>query len=87
VSFRIKIDGCGARRPFDRSENRFLRLVNGIEFETERLWREARKSTRHMVSVRVEDEMHDVACEGLVKSINTRLGSVRHYWVIGWKGL
>jgi hypothetical protein len=51
----------------------------------ERLWREARKGTRHTVPVRVNDTTHELPCEGLVKTTNTRLGSVRHYWVIVWK--
>lgn len=84
ISMRISIDGHAPQFPFDRSEDSAIRLVNGVEFEMERLWRDARKSTRHVVGIKAGCKTYDVPCEGLVKSMTTRLGPARHYWVIGW---
>ena len=85
ISIRVNIEGCGPRFPFDRSEGSAIHLVNGVEFEMERLWREARKCTRHIVPIRINRETTEIPCEGMAKSFSTRLGSARHYWVIGWK--
>ncbi len=84
ISMRISIDGHAPQFPFDRSENSAIRLVNGVEFEMERLWRDARKSTRHIVGVKAGGTTFSIPCEGLVKSMTTKLGPARHYWVIGW---
>jgi Zn-dependent peptidase ImmA (M78 family) len=84
ISLRINIEGVGSRFPFDRSEGCTIRLLNGIEFEMERLWRQARESTRHTVPVRIQTLSKSIACEGSVKSLSTRRGWARFYWVIGW---
>jgi hypothetical protein len=85
ISLRITIDGCGPKFPFDRSEHSPIRLVNGVEYEMERLWCDARKSARHTVPVRINDDIVQLHCEGSVRSTSTRLMTVRQYWVIGWK--
>jgi Zn-dependent peptidase ImmA (M78 family) len=84
ISLRINIEGSGSRFPFDRSEGSQIRLLNGVEFEMERLWRQARESTRHTVPVKIQALSKLIPCEGSVKSLCTRRGQARFYWVIGW---
>lgn len=84
ISLRINIEGLASRFPFDRSEGCQLRLLNGVEFEMERLWRQARESTRHTVPVRIRSLSKTIPCEGSVKSLCMRRGLARFYWVIGW---
>lgn len=85
ISLRINIEGRGPLFPLDRSEGSRLRLVNGVEFEMERLWREAKKTSRHVVPVRLDNREANISCNGMVRSMTTRLGRGRHYWVVGWR--
>ncbi len=82
VSLRINIEGRGPRFPFDRSEGTSIRLANGIEYEMERLWREARKATRHIIPVQIDGELTELHCDGIVRGMSS---TGKNYWVIGWK--
>jgi Zn-dependent peptidase ImmA (M78 family) len=84
ISLRINLEGRGPQYPLDRSEGRRIRLLNGVEYEIERLWRESRKTKSHVVAVRAESEVLEIQCNGMIRSLTTRLGRGRQYWVIGW---
>jgi len=82
--FRINVEGRGSRFPFDLSENARFRLLRTENYETDRLWRETRRSNRHRVPINTDRGPAVMHCEGLMHSAKTRYGSVRQYWVIGW---
>jgi Zn-dependent peptidase ImmA (M78 family) len=82
ISLRINIQGRGPRFPFDRSEGTSIRLVNGIEYEMERLWREAKKTTRHVIPLQIGGAREELHCDGIVRGMNS---TGKNYWVIGWQ--
>lgn len=84
VSLRINIDGMGPHLPYTCSEHHRIGLVNGVEFELDRIWREARRKPMHSVAVSVSGKQLQIDCEGNTRSFSTRLGDVQTYWVLGW---
>lgn len=85
VLFRINIEGHGPNFPCDRSERTRFTFVHSEGFDADRLWREARRSNRHTIPIRIDQMEVELRCEGLLRSITTRHGVMRQYWVLGWQ--
>lgn len=84
ISLRINIDGMGPHSPYSYSEQHPIRLVNGIDFELDRIWREAKHTKRHTIVVSVNEDRFPIECEGDTHCFSTRLGDVETYWILGW---
>jgi Zn-dependent peptidase ImmA (M78 family) len=85
ILFRVNIEGNGPKFPCDRSEGTRFTLAHSEDFDADRLWREARRSNRHVVPIKIGQTELDLRCEGLLRSITTRRGLMRQYWVLGWR--
>ncbi len=87
VSLRVNIDGMGPHLPYTCSERHRIQLINGIDFELDRIWREAKRDSKHLIAVSVDGQQFWIECEGNTRSFSTRLGDVQTYWVLGWRSL
>lgn len=84
VSFRVNIEGLGQHNPFCSTENKWMRLVNGVDYEMDRVWRESKRTNKHQLAVAMDGQEFSVDCEGDLREFATRLGDVKVYWLIGW---
>lgn len=84
VSFRVNIDGLGQHNPFGATEHKRLRLVNGVDYEMDRVWRQSKRTKRHKLEIASDRQKIVVDCEGDLRKFATRLGEAKVYWLVGW---
>ncbi|MBB3205520.1 Zn-dependent peptidase ImmA (M78 family) [Rhodopirellula rubra] len=84
ISFRVSIEGLGQHNPFCSTENKWMRLANGVDYEMDRVWRESRRTNKHQLAIALDGQELTVDCEGELREFATRLGDAKVYWLVGW---
>lgn len=84
VSLRVNIDGMGLHLPYTCSEHQRIHLINGIDYELDRVWRDSKRTSHHILPVIIYGQHLSIECDGNTRSFSTRLGDVQAYWVLGW---
>ncbi len=84
VLVRVCINGTSPRFPYNFSENALFQLAYNVSYEVDRLWREAKRSNQHCISIVNPHGQKELSCEGRMRTLTTRRGISEQYWIIGW---
>ena len=69
ASLRIAIEGPAPAKAFTSSQDPNVRLVDGAEFEIDRVWRESRRSKQHVLTIGTDRDRMDICCEGRIHTL------------------